>query len=286
MQSGSLTAAAKKLNVSQSALSQVLRHMEGQLGFDLFRRKSGRLIATAEAHLLFAEAQKAADALDDVRALAANLGRFRKDHLKIACTPMFAMRVAPQALGHLRRRFPSVVYTLKALNRREIFRELATRAIDVGFMCNPSEQAGVFSQEIATSRFVAVCRRDLGINDQRPMALAEAVRRSTIAIPGYAPPGSLLLEHGHGELFERTDLIFVQDSFLAISIIALEGGLALVDELVARSFTSPEITIVETLPEVPIPLAALQVAGAEHSQVSDHFIQLMSKGCAEISLRL
>src|SRR5699024_1633699 len=49
---GSLTGAAKLLNISQPAASKALQHAEAQLGFDLFSRVRGRLQPTREALLL------------------------------------------------------------------------------------------------------------------------------------------------------------------------------------------------------------------------------------------
>ena len=40
---GSVSAAARMLNVSQPSVSKVLRHAESLLGFELFQRAAGRL---------------------------------------------------------------------------------------------------------------------------------------------------------------------------------------------------------------------------------------------------
>ena len=44
--SGSITAAARALHVSQPSVSKTLRHTESGLGFALFRRLKGRLLFT------------------------------------------------------------------------------------------------------------------------------------------------------------------------------------------------------------------------------------------------
>ena len=49
---GSITAAAKMLNVSQPSVSKVLAHAEQQLGFALFDRLKGKLIPTQETERL------------------------------------------------------------------------------------------------------------------------------------------------------------------------------------------------------------------------------------------
>jgi len=51
--SGSMTNAARLLNVSQPSVSKVLAHAEQQLGYALFDRVKGKLVATPEADRLF-----------------------------------------------------------------------------------------------------------------------------------------------------------------------------------------------------------------------------------------
>ena len=46
---GSISAAARALNISQPSVSKVLRHAESQLGFTLFKLVKQRLAPTDEA---------------------------------------------------------------------------------------------------------------------------------------------------------------------------------------------------------------------------------------------
>ena len=52
---GSISAAARALHVSQPSVSKVLHHTQHQLGLTLFTLVRGRLVATDEAHALFVE---------------------------------------------------------------------------------------------------------------------------------------------------------------------------------------------------------------------------------------
>ena len=74
LQTGSLTAAAELLHISQPAASKILKHAEQQLGFALFDRVRGKLQPTAEARLQQQTERLAID-LQNLRRLADNLGR-------------------------------------------------------------------------------------------------------------------------------------------------------------------------------------------------------------------
>ncbi|WP_292124617.1 LysR family transcriptional regulator, partial [Mesorhizobium sp.] len=67
MRAGTVTAAARMLNISQPALSQILLHTEDELGFTLFERVKGRLRPTPEALEIFADAERLSAGLDGLR---------------------------------------------------------------------------------------------------------------------------------------------------------------------------------------------------------------------------
>src|SRR5256885_14278482 len=73
MQTGSVSAAARLINITQPAVSRTLQHAELQLGFALFQRARGRLTPTNEALALFPHIEKLFEQLDEVQRLADNL---------------------------------------------------------------------------------------------------------------------------------------------------------------------------------------------------------------------
>jgi len=90
MLTGSVSAAARMLNVSQPAVTRVLQHAEMNLDFPLFRRDHGRLVATEEAIALHAEVEKLFVQLDAVRRLSNNLRKGGSGQLRVPATPSLA----------------------------------------------------------------------------------------------------------------------------------------------------------------------------------------------------
>ena len=73
MLTGSVSAAARMINVTQPAVSRTLQHAEIQLGFQLFQRVGGRLKPTVEAQTLYPHIERLFSQLDEVQRLSASL---------------------------------------------------------------------------------------------------------------------------------------------------------------------------------------------------------------------
>ncbi len=96
---GSVTGAAERLHVTQPALSNRLRDAEERLGFELFERRAGRLVANANALLLFDEIERSFVGLQHINSLFDRIRQQRRRRLSIACTPAFAAAVLPRVLA-------------------------------------------------------------------------------------------------------------------------------------------------------------------------------------------
>ena len=84
---GSVSAAARALNVSQPSVSKTLRHAESLLGFQLFQRTKGRLVATEDAHALFSEVSEIQDRVYALREAGRNLKRGAGAMLRLTALP-------------------------------------------------------------------------------------------------------------------------------------------------------------------------------------------------------
>ena len=108
MRAGTVTGAAKALNISQPALSQVLLHAEDELGFRLFERVKGRLVPTLAAEELYPEAQHVFAGLDALRRRTEDMRKGRVGLVRLAASPPPAISLIPAALQRFRADRPEV----------------------------------------------------------------------------------------------------------------------------------------------------------------------------------
>jgi DNA-binding transcriptional LysR family regulator len=109
MRAGTVTGAARLLNISQPALSQILIHAEDELGFRLFDREKGRLYPTPEALELHPEAERLFAGLEGLRRKTSDLRLGRAGLVRIAASPPPAMSLLPRALTAYRARHPDIL---------------------------------------------------------------------------------------------------------------------------------------------------------------------------------
>src|SRR6266852_2026092 len=69
----SMTRAAETLNISQPAVSRLMRDMELNLGLTLFRRRKGGLQPTEEALALYAEVERSFVGVDKIARAAVRI---------------------------------------------------------------------------------------------------------------------------------------------------------------------------------------------------------------------
>ncbi|MDM4764592.1 LysR substrate-binding domain-containing protein [Pelomonas sp. SE-A7] len=113
-QAENLRAAAEKLFLTHSAVSQQIRALETQLGFELFERQGRRIRLNAAGHTLLAGVERAyAELEQSLQAAAAMHGQAQRS-LRVTVLPSFAQRWLMPRLGRWSARHPEIALELHA----------------------------------------------------------------------------------------------------------------------------------------------------------------------------
>lgn len=231
MRQGSLTAAAASLNVSQPAVSKVLRHFEAQIGYRLFERIGGRLAPTAEAHLLFRDADRIFREVEVLRDLSDRIRDKQVGLLRIAASTPPTFALLPHAMERFRKRNPGTRLVVHTLPAEEIGERIVIGDIDLGLTMATISEPQVRSTVIGTTEIVAVMRSD------SPLAAREAITPQdltgeTMISYGPQPHAGRLLDRIFLEAgLERAAQIEVTLSITAAPLVARGLGVAVVDGL-------------------------------------------------------
>ncbi|MFQ6553604.1 LysR family transcriptional regulator [Aestuariibius insulae] len=148
---GSLSEAARSLNVTHAAISQHLRALEAEFGVPLLDRTGKGVIPTAAGQIL---GSALADGFDRIAAgIEALRGEIAGRPLTVATTPTFAENWLMPRLGSFWAAHPEVEIALKPANR---LADIAGGEADLAIRYGSGAWPGLQAEKLAPATFVVV----------------------------------------------------------------------------------------------------------------------------------
>jgi DNA-binding transcriptional LysR family regulator len=108
VEEGSLRAAARRVGVSQPALTKMVRELERELSATLLTRSTTGVFATAQGKVLYDRARAAARELEQAVEQIDQLGGKMTGELSIGAVPLAVLLLIPEALRTFGREFPQI----------------------------------------------------------------------------------------------------------------------------------------------------------------------------------
>ena len=143
MLTGSSSAAAATMNLSQPAVSRLLRDLELGAGLELFARVKGRLVPTQAGKLFFEEVQRAFVGHDRLLAAAREIGAGRRSTLVVGSLPAVASTLLPRLVGAHMAAAPGGSVRLHVANSERVSQMVMTRDCDLGIVSVAVPRAGL-----------------------------------------------------------------------------------------------------------------------------------------------
>ena len=160
IESGTITAAAKRLHVSQPAVSKLLGQFERDLGFAVFDRVRGRLVPTAEARALYEQVERAFISIDGLRRFATDLRELKRGHLVVAGYPALSNSWLPRCVGRFLAGRDDVTISLQTRTSITILEWAAAQQIDLGLAMRTADDPSVTNEPLMDLEAVCVLPQD------------------------------------------------------------------------------------------------------------------------------
>ena len=274
---GSITGAAKQLNISQPAASKALQHAESQLGFALFSRVRGRLQPTPQALLLRDRVEKIIHDMHDLRRLTLNMGQPSSYPLRVTCTPTLAQVLLPDAIVLLRKAFPSVIVELSTQHSAVMCESLALQETDIGLTLQDTGHPTLRQKSLCRGQVMVIAPPGWWPQSElsQPLPVAALANQPLIGIMVRDALGNLL--QGHLAQLDpppRT-AVAVQTYQLAHALVAKGEGLALVDPFTAGCGDAKSVQIRPLKPHLDVVLYAMYRQDCPLNPVQKRFLDLV-----------
>lgn len=158
METGTVTAAAERMRLSQPAMSKILAGLEIDLALTLFERKRKRLVPTHEAHLLYKEVRRLFGSLADVERFASDLRHFRTGELRIVSAASVGHTLVADALVEFAKANPSVAVSLDVSS--VVGTDVLGQNVDIGFSVSQFHHPDLVTYPLFHANAVCVMTAD------------------------------------------------------------------------------------------------------------------------------
>ncbi|MGP4023637.1 LysR substrate-binding domain-containing protein [Actinomadura sp. 3N407] len=138
---GSVRAAARRLYVTESAVSAAVAALTRDLGVPLVRREGRGLALTAAGTVYAGYARQVLGLMEEGRAAARGAADPGRGPLRLAAVTTAADQILPELLASFRARWPDVELTLEVGPRRQVWSSLAAHEADLVLAGRPPGEA-------------------------------------------------------------------------------------------------------------------------------------------------
>lgn len=270
---GSVSAAARSLNVSQPSVTKVLQHAESLLGFALFERTRGRLIATSEAHALFTDVSDIQDRVYQLRKASQHIRRGPGTLLRISALPSLGLGALPDAVSGFLRRHPGVRFELHTVHHDDMVRKLYEREADIVISYEVPRTAAVTSRKLGHGEMVVMFRTgDLPASGER-VRLDQLRGIPFVTTVESGPQGRALSAELDRLGVTLKEVAASRTFFMAAALVRAGVGLTILDSFTAHASLAEGVAIRPLDPPIAFDVHAVYLENRPIGKVADTFLR-------------
>ncbi len=151
------TAGARRVNVTQAAISMQIRQLEDEVGLPLFTRTPRRVIMTEAGEYLLERARKILREHDSAVAEIAELGGVEHGRLRIgSASAEFVTQQLPRILQQLRGKFANSELSVSSGTSQVLVDKIMHGEIDIAFVSLPVDNSSITTDKLFSDEIVAI----------------------------------------------------------------------------------------------------------------------------------
>ena len=132
----SFTRASETLHVSQSAISKMIKDLEGELGFNLFDRSSKQIELTDTGETFLLHTTEVVTLFNNLIVEVESAAKLDKGKIVIGLPPITGATRFAQLLGEFKKKFQQIDIALFEYGSKTIEQGIQNGSIDIGIICN------------------------------------------------------------------------------------------------------------------------------------------------------
>lgn len=274
---GSLTRAARSLNVSQPSISNSLSYSEQKLNLTLFLRQGRRLIPTPEADILYKHAQMVNQQISQFNSVSRNLLSDQLGYIDVGCTPSLGLRLMPRLIKAYLQQEPDALINIVNLQSAELENQLLELTFDIVICFNPEASDLIHKQTLKKGQMLLMTPPSFHSNktelDIRELLDAPFIRIKNLKS---SKTQDSLERYLHRNGLELNWVVQTETIEVAKSLVAEGIGFALVDDFnISPSRLPKNVGLYSLSPKITYEIGILRNLEKPMSLAATKFVEFV-----------
>jgi DNA-binding transcriptional LysR family regulator len=272
---GSVSAAARALNVSQPSVSKMLRHAESLLGFQLFQRTNGGLVPTTDAHALFADVSEIQDRVKALREAGRNLRRGGGGTLRILALPSLGLDAIPSAVSQFLRTHPAVKFDLQTVHHDDLLRKLYERETDIAIAYQVPPAAPITQHWLGEASWSCSTARRTCRTRRPSSSCSSCAASASSAWPRAGRSGRSSPRNSSGWAVELDEVVSARTFYMAGALVRQGVGMTVVDSFTAQACLAPGLSMRPLKPRITFDIHAMFLIDRPPGALATDFLKTL-----------
>lgn len=198
---GSVSAAAKKLGVSQPAVSQLIKKLEESVGVPLFVRRNGLIFPTDRANSLRDDVGQLLMQLDKIQ-MQLNFGRTDQvilNPLRFSASLSVVNEILPRVISTMHKKNPDMLFYVNSLPIVNMSQAIRRSNVDFTLSIRKIEHSSIISKKLLSAREVCIMPKSHPLATKSTLSVDDINHEKMIMAsrtdPAYESHRELLYKH-------------------------------------------------------------------------------------------
>ncbi len=228
---GSLSKAGESLGYTQSALTQMMRSLESEIGFPLLNKSPRGVEPTREALILLPAMRQM---LNDEQILFQEVSEIRGLHsgsIRVGSFTSTSIRWLPKVLHYFQENYPDITFDINECGQDEMLQGIMDGTLDIALMSDPETDEIDFIPILEEPMYVVFSKdHDLSTYDYVPMA---ELKKHPAIIESFDRDSHRVFDQAG---FAPDSRYYSKDAVAILSMVQEGLGIAVLPELIIDQF--------------------------------------------------
>ncbi|MFT4571241.1 MAG: LysR family transcriptional regulator for bpeEF and oprC [Hyphomicrobiaceae bacterium] len=230
IETGSMTAAAKRIGCTPSSVSKQMSGLEDALGVRLLERTTRRVSPTPAGQALYERSRPLFEGLEQAEAAATQLNTTIRGRVRISASPAFGRACLAPVLATLLGEHPQLNFEVVLTSRRLDFVE---DSIDLAIREGRLQSSGLIARNLGTATVGLAASKKYFSKRKRPRQVGDLAHHDLLLVPSAeATFAKLNIRDAKGQRVRLRPRVVMDDLFAIAELAETGAGIAALPDYV------------------------------------------------------